>query len=84
MDSGIVSETKFGKTRQTEIETSVFATCNESSKLSRALVSRFFVVEIDPYTYEEFFEITGRLLDHAEQRIIANSVWNTSRNLRDS
>ena len=45
METGIVSETKYGKTREAEIKTSVFATCNDPRKLSAPLKSRFFIVE---------------------------------------
>jgi len=85
MEIGIVSETKFGKTRQTEIETSVFATCNDTRKLSAALLSRFFVVQVEPYTYDQFYGITLCLL-HDRARIaptIADAVWNASKNIRD-
>jgi len=85
MENGIVSETKYAKTRQTEIETSVFATCNDTRKLSAALLSRFFVVQVEPYTYDEFYEITLCLLhDRAKfAPTIADAVWNTSKNIRD-
>jgi hypothetical protein len=83
METSIVSETKHGKTREAEIKTSVFATCNDPRKLSAPLRSRFFIVEIEPYTYEQFYEITLRLLDKDFARIIAIAVWNTSRHLRD-
>ena len=85
METGILSETKYGKTRQTEIKTSVFATSNDPRKLSVPLLSRFFVVDLKPYTYEKFYEITVRLLGPNRKiaRIIADAVWITSRNLRD-
>jgi holliday junction DNA helicase RuvB len=83
METGIVSETKYGKIREAEIKTSVFATCNDSRKLSAPLQYRFFIVELEPYTYEQFYEITLHLLDEDFARIIADAVWNTSRNLRD-
>lgn len=83
METGIVSETKYGRTREAKIKTSVFATCNDPRKLSAPLQSRFFIVELEPYTYEQFYEITLRLLDEDFARIIADAVWNTSRNLRD-
>jgi hypothetical protein len=85
METGIVNETKYGKTREAEIKTSVFATCNDPMKLSAPLQSRFFIVELEQYTYEQFYEITLRLLDTRQEitRIIADAVWNTSRNLRD-
>jgi Holliday junction DNA helicase RuvB len=85
METGIITETKYGKTRQAEIKTSVFATCNDPRKLSEPLQSRFFIVKIEPYTYEQFYEITLRLLDYQEEiaPTIADVVWNTSKNVRD-
>jgi Holliday junction DNA helicase RuvB len=47
METGIVTETKYGKTRQAEIKTSVFATCNDGRKLSAPLQSRFFIIELE-------------------------------------
>jgi Holliday junction DNA helicase RuvB len=44
METGIVSETKYGKTRTTHLQTSVFATSNHARKLSAPLQSRFFIV----------------------------------------
>jgi Holliday junction DNA helicase RuvB len=85
MENGMLSETKYGRTRQAEIKTSVFATSNDPRKLSVPLQSRFFIVELELYTYEQFYKITLCLLDAKQEiaRIIADAVWNTSRNLRD-
>jgi holliday junction DNA helicase RuvB len=83
METGTITETKYGKTRQVQIKTSVFATCNNPRKLSSPLQSRFLIIELEPYTYEEFYEITVHWLDKDFARIIADAVWNTSRNLRD-
>ena len=62
METGIVSETKYGKTRSTQMKTTVFATSNNIKKISTALQSRFFIVELEGYTYEQFCEITNVLL----------------------
>jgi MoxR-like ATPase len=85
METGIIAETKYGKTREAEIKTSVFATSNNSGKLTAPLLSRFFIVELESYTYEQFYEITFRLLDTRQgiARIIVDAVWNISRNLRE-
>jgi holliday junction DNA helicase RuvB len=83
METGIITETKYRKTREAEIKTSLFATCNDPRKLSSPLQSRFFVVELEPYPYEQFYEITTHLLDNDFARIIADAIWNTSRDLRD-
>jgi Holliday junction DNA helicase RuvB len=39
METGIVSETKYGKTRSARLETSVFATSNNIKRLSAPLLS---------------------------------------------
>jgi Holliday junction DNA helicase RuvB len=83
METGIVTETKYGRTREAKIKTSVFATCNDPRKLSAPLQSRFFFVELDPYTFEQFYAIAVHLLDKDFAPIIVDAVWNTSRNLRD-
>ncbi len=64
MATGIISETKYGKTRSAKTTTSVFATSNNIKNLSAPLRSRFFIVRLGPYTYEQFFEITKQLLSH--------------------
>jgi holliday junction DNA helicase RuvB len=88
METGIVNETKYGKTRTTQIKTSVFATCNNSKNLSAPLLSRFFTVELEPYTYDKFLQITKQLLsrhkiEEGTAEIIAKAVWTTSRDIRD-
>jgi holliday junction DNA helicase RuvB len=91
METGIVCETKHDKIRSMEIKTSVFATSNNIEKIIQPLQSRFFIVKLEPYTYEQFFDITVRLLTTSNQHNVdeeianatADAVWNTSRNIRD-
>jgi replication-associated recombination protein RarA len=90
METGIVSETKYNKTRKIEIKTSVFATSNSIERIIPPLQSRFFVVKLQAYTFEQFNEITSRLLlssrfnvDDEIVKAIARAVWDSSRNLRD-
>ena len=50
--------------------------------------SRFFIVELEPYTYEQFFEITRQLLSHQKierevANLIARAVWARSQDMRD-
>ena len=75
-----------------EIKTSVFATSNNVEKIILPLQSRFFIVRLEPYTYEQFFDITVRLLtsdqhsiDEEIAKVTAYAVWNASsaRNIRD-
>jgi holliday junction DNA helicase RuvB len=88
MKTGIVSETKYDKTRSAQIKTSVFATSNQIKKLSGLLKSRFFIVELEPYTYEQFCHITEGLLSrHRVERgvvsVIARAVGAKSQDIRD-
>jgi ATP-dependent Lon protease len=39
------------------------ATSNNISKVMLPLQSRFFVVNLEPYTYEQFYQITVELLN---------------------
>jgi Holliday junction DNA helicase RuvB len=91
METGIVSETKYNKTRKMELKTSVFATSNNVEKIIEPLQSRFFIVKLQACTYEQFYEITQRLLasnqynvDEEIAKATAKAVWNTSRNIRDA
>ena len=89
IETGIVSETKYNKTRKIVLETSVFATSN-IEKIIIPLQSRFFIVNMHAYTYERFHQISIRLLTSSRYKAegeiakaIAEAVWNTSRSLRD-
>jgi replication-associated recombination protein RarA len=62
IETGIVSETKYDKTRKMEIKTSVFATSNNVERIIEPLKSRFFVVKLQAYTYEQFYSILLGLL----------------------
>jgi Holliday junction DNA helicase RuvB len=91
METGIVSETKYNKTRDMKIKTSVIGTSNNVENIIAPLQSRFFIVRLEPYTYEKFYWITVRLLtsnhyniDEEIAKATIDVVWNTSRNIRDS
>ena len=91
IETGIVSETKYNKTRKMELKTSIFATSNNTEKIIIPLLSRFFIVNMHAYTYEQFYEITLQLLtsnqynvDEEIAKATADAVWKTSRNIRDS
>jgi Holliday junction DNA helicase RuvB len=91
METGILSETKKGRTRQKKMYLSIFATSNEISRLSKPLRSRFMELHLEEYTFEEFMEITRRLIVkryHLNIPIaekIGYSVWNKmkSKDIRD-
>ena len=90
METGLVSETKMNKTRQTKLTSSVFATANSHGNIIAPLLSRFFVLEIPEYTYEEFRQISVIRLGKENvceivATIIAEKVWNdlNSKDVRD-
>lgn len=90
METGIISETKINKTRQIELTSWVFATGNCSDKIINPILSRFAILEIPEYTFEEFTEIAlTRLARENIYKLIALSivekVWHEldSKDIRD-
>jgi Holliday junction DNA helicase RuvB len=93
MQSQIISETKYRKTRQTQLKCSVFATSNSTKKMLDPLISRFVVIKVGKYSYEEFKEVAMKVLAEREcledenlARAIVNEVWQKSSddaNIRD-
>jgi Holliday junction DNA helicase RuvB len=73
MQSQIISETKYGKTRQTQLKCSIFATSNSIVKMLDPLLSRFVVVEVKRYNYEEFKEVAMRIL--IEREYLKMKIW---------
>lgn len=90
METGIISETKINKTRQIELTSRVFATANSYDKVIEPLLSRFTILEMPEYTFEEFCQIAvSRLrkedVDEFTAKFIAEKVWNElgSKDIRD-
>jgi holliday junction DNA helicase RuvB len=85
MQDGVLTETKVSKTRRIELKCSVFATCNQLKRLRQPLLSRFMVIEIQPYSFEEFKRVTMDVVKHPLSAYIADQVWNSSDrpNIRD-
>ena len=91
METGILSETKYEKTRKSIMRTWVFASCNDEKKLLTPLLSRFFVLYFKKYDYSTFKRIANHILatecntDFEISTLIAQLVWNKlkSRDIRD-
>jgi len=91
MVTGIISETKVNKNRQVKLTSWVFASANSCEKITQSLLSRFLILQIKEYTFEEFRQIvviTFKNENIHENRAvcIAEKVWNEfkSRNVRDA
>lgn len=93
MQSQTISETKYGKTRQIQLKCSVFASSNGTKKMLVPLLSRFVVMNVQKYSYEEFKEVAMKLLierEHLEDESLAAAivaeVWHkksANSNIRD-
>ena len=90
MENNVLVETKVRKTRRKEMMVSVFATCNEIAKISKALKSRFIVLQLEEYTYDQFLQIAMHLLaktyrmNEGLSTTIADTIWNFgSKDVRD-
>jgi len=90
METGIISETKVKKTRQMELTSWVFATANSCDKIIEPLLSRFVVLQVPEYTFEQFIEIAvdKLVLEKFTRHMaisIAEKVWTEldSRDFRD-
>lgn len=90
METGILAETKFQKTRNTQLKTWVFATSNGTERMLTPLLSRFMVLHFKPYTFGSFAEVCTHILgrDGVPADVsgaIADAVWNRlkSRDIRD-
>jgi replication-associated recombination protein RarA len=93
LETGILSSTKVRKTRFIRMEgVKAFATSNGVNRLIGPLRSRFLEFELPEYTWENFLEITQKLLhkryglDEITSAKIAEVVWSSmqTRDLRDA
>ena len=86
--TGIISETKFGKRREVKLGTKVFAASN-TLKMAPELLSRFMVLRFKPYSREEFFLVATNLLRKTEgvdedlASYITEKVWDLSQRFPD-
>jgi len=90
MESGLLSELKHRQQRVTQLKTWVFASANNADKLLAPFLTRFTVIYLKPYTFEEFVEIAVQVLSREEviekdiATVIAEFVFNKqSANIRE-
>ena len=62
----------------------VFAACNEITRLSRPLQSRFRRLHLPSYTEEQFLEVSVKVLSKLKiAHIIGKAVWERRGDIRD-
>src|SRR6266487_5270470 len=90
METGIIAETKFQRTRNTQMKTWVFATGNNEEHMLTPLLSRFVVLHFKQYKFESFHEIAIHMLGHEGvskevASAVADGVWYKlkSKDIRD-
>ncbi|MDQ3884826.1 MAG: ATP-binding protein [Thermoproteota archaeon] len=90
METGIIAETKFQKTRNTHLKTWVFATSNATDRMLTPLLSRFIVLRFKQYTFGAFQEVSTQILGREGVQpdvasAIAAAVWTIlkSKDIRD-
>jgi len=86
METGVVSETKYGKRREMQLQTKVFAASN-TTNIPQELLSRFMVLYFKPYSHDEFLKVAVNILEKREEvdgalaGYIAEKVWQMSKHL---
>ena len=76
MESGHVKVTQMRKRYDFTIKgAKVFAACNEITRLSKALQSRFRRLYLPPYTEEQFLEVSGKVLPKLIIAQIIGKAW---------
>ena len=90
METGILAETKFQKTRNTHLKTWVFATSNATDRMLTPLLSRFVVLHFKQYSFGSFQEVCAHILGREGVTsdvavAIAEVVWRKlkSKDIRD-
>ncbi len=90
METGILAETKFQKTRNTHLKTWVFATSNGTDRMLTPLLSRFVVLHFKQYSFGSFQEVCNHILFREGVTpdvavAIAEAVWTKlkSKDIRD-
>lgn len=81
METGIVSQTKYGKDREMKTNAKTFAAANSTSPILDHIQNRFLTLEFDPYAQGEFIDVCVHILpdregvSREEAETIANAVW---------
>jgi DNA polymerase III delta prime subunit len=85
MESGHIKVDQMRKQYDFQIKgAKVFAACNEITRLSRPLQSRFRRLYLPPYTEEQFLEVSTNVLPKLKiAHVIVKAVWDQGGDIRD-
>jgi len=85
MKSGYIKVDQMRKRYDFKIKgAKVFAACNEITKLSQPLQSRFRRLDLSTYTEEQFLEVSAKVLPKLKiAHIIGKAVWDQRGHIRD-
>jgi hypothetical protein len=85
MESGHIKVDQMRKRYDFKIKgAKVFAACNEITRLSRPLQSRFRRLHLPSYTEKQFLEVSVKVLPKLKiASVIGKAVWNQGGDIRD-
>jgi MoxR-like ATPase len=85
MENGHIKVDKMRKRYDFKIKAAkVFAACNEITRLSRPLQSRFRRLHLPPYTEEQFLEVAVKVLPKLKiAHVIGKAIWSQRGDIRD-
>ena len=85
MESGHIKVDQMHRRYDSKIKgAKVFAACNEITRLSRPLQSRFRRLRLPPYTEEQFIEVSAKVLPKLKiAHVIGKAVWDQRGDIRD-
>ncbi|MFZ0223746.1 MAG: ATP-binding protein [Candidatus Nitrosopolaris sp.] len=85
MESGHIKVDQMRKHYDFKIKgAKVFGACNEITRLSRPLQSRFRRLHLPPYTEEQFLEVSAKVLPKLKiAHVIGKTVWDQGGDIRD-
>jgi MoxR-like ATPase len=85
MESGHIKVDQMRKQYDFKINgAKVFAACNEITRLSRPLQSRFRRLHLPPYSEQQFLEVTAKVLSKLKiAHVIGKAVWEQRGDIRD-
>jgi MoxR-like ATPase len=85
MESGHIKVDQMRKQYDSKIKgAKVFAACNEITRLSRPLQSRFRRLHLPSYTEQQFLEVSAKVLPKLKiAHLIGKAVWDQRGDIRD-